>query len=171
MVRSTLCTVCGHQEIDAINEKLVTGRPINRVAEEYDLGVMSVQRHRKKHLPAELLKARALKEADSADQLLERVEELYKTALRIMEKAESDKKYAPAVAAVKEARGSLELFGKLIGQLKTGTTVNLMYSPQFIQVRQEISEALIPYPEAREAVLLALEKGDATEDVDFEEID
>jgi len=151
------CSVCIHDEVNNINEKMIAGVSVRSLAKEYGLGIMSLQRHRTDHLPKALVKAKELQEIDAADRLLDRVEDLYNKALIIMEKAEADGKYQPAVSAIKEARSSLELIAKMIGQLKTGHTVNITYNQEFIEVRQQIHQALLPYPEARQAVIKALD--------------
>ncbi len=169
MTISTRCSVCNHPDINEINEKLVSGVSPKVMAESYSLGVMALYRHKEKHLPQTLVKAKALKEESAADDLLDRVEEIYTKAWELMDKAESDGKYQPAVSALKEARSCLELTGKLIGELKTGHTYNLIYNPEFIQVRHQIYDALLPYPEARQAVVNALES--EVIDIDHSEID
>jgi hypothetical protein len=163
------CSVCKHQEINAINEKLISGVPVRSLAKEYNLGVMALQRHRANHLPKELVKARDLQEIDAADRLLDRVEGLYDKALNIQEKAESAEKYQPAVSALKEARASLELIARMIGELRTGTHINITYNQEFIEARQQIYNALLPYPKARQAVVEALD-GEVVEG-EYEEVD
>ncbi len=169
MTISARCSVCNHSDLNEINEKLVSGVSPKALSEPYGLGFMALYRHKENHLPQTLVKAQALKEESAADDLLDRVEAIYTKAWELMSKAESDGKYQPAVSALKEARSCLELTGKLIGELKTGHTYNLIYNPEFIQVRHQIYDALLPYPEARQAVVMALE-GDVI-DVDNSEID
>ncbi len=153
---SAKCKTCQHPEINKINEQLISGVPVREVAKQHGLNHMSVNRHRENHLPKTLVKAQALQEQSAADELLERVESIYDEAWKLVKKAESDGKYQPAVGALKEARNSLELIGKLIGQLKTGTEINITYNTEFIAVRGAIYNALLPYPEARKAVVEAL---------------
>ncbi len=156
MTISPRCTVCQHPDIDQINQRLVAGGTARKLADEFGLNYGAIQNHRKKHLPKLLVKAQAVKDQNAADELLSQVRDIYERALNIMERADSDQKYQPAVSALKEARNSLELIGKLIGQLKTGTEVNITYNNEFIAVRGAIYDALLPYPEARQAVVHAL---------------
>ena len=155
-MRSEKCTVCQHPEVDAINAKLVSGLAVRPLAKEYDLGHMAMQRHRANHLPRELVKAQALQEVEYADMLLERVEGLYSKALEIMQRAEDDKKYQPAVSALKEARSSLELIARLVGELKTGTQINIVYNQQWVDLRQQIYNALEGHPEVKLKLAQAL---------------
>lgn len=62
-----------------------------------------------------------------------------------------------AVAALlREARGCLEAQAKLLGELRSGTTVEIHTSPPFVEARDVILGALAPYPEALAAVVAAL---------------
>ncbi len=160
------CAVCIHQDRDLIDQRLVSGLSVRAVADEFGIGRMSVQRHRANHLPAEMVKAKQLTEVDQADKLLERVEGLYDKALRIQEQAESEQKYQAAVGAIKEARSSLELIAKLVGELKSGTHINLTYSPQWVSLRQILVQTLEPYPEIRGQVVEALEEAEKVEVLD-----
>jgi len=154
----TQCTVCNHDELNNINQKLIAGASVRSLADEYSLGKMSLQRHRTNHLPRHLVKAKELQEMDAADKLLERVEGLYDKALTIMAKAEKEKKFQPAVSAIKEARSSLELIAKMIGELKTGTNINITYNAEWIDLRTQIYNALAEYPEAKIEVAKALQE-------------
>ena len=53
----------------------------------------------------------------------------------------------------------MELLAKLSGDIQTGVTINL--SPEWISLRTIIINAVEPYPEARGAILKAInEKGE-----------
>lgn len=160
------CTVCTHADKNLINERIVSGFSVRKIAEEFNLDRMAVQRHRENHLPRELLKSKQLQEMEQADLLLSRVEGLYDKAMNIMEKAEQNGKYQPAVSAIKEARSNLELIARLIGELKTGTHINLTYSPQWVSLRQVLIQTLEPYPEIKGQVVEALEEAEKVEVID-----
>jgi len=157
------CSVCQHPDVQLINERMLTGVSIRKIAEEFNLGRESVQRHRHNHLPHELVKSKKMAELNAADSLIERIENLYAQAIRVMELAERDGKYAPAVSAIQQARSSLELLAKISGELKTGTTINLTYSPQWVQLRTVLVDTLHDYPEVQTKVITALERAEAIE--------
>ena len=169
-VVSNRCSVCKHPEVDNINSRLIAGASSRELGREFDLGYKSIQNHNKRHLPKQMVKAAELQDQESADRLLEQVHGLYDKALLLIEKADNDKKWQAAASAIKEARNCLELTGKLIGTLKTGHTVNITYNQEFVQARVAIYDALKPFPEAREAVIYALEEGGII-DADYQEID
>ncbi len=154
------CTVCDHPERHSIDEALVTGAPYRSVAKRFVLSESSVYRHKTEHLPAHLLKAREAEEVAQADDLLDQVRNLQAHALDILERAEKAGDLRTALAAISQARGSLELLGKLAGELDERPVVNLNVSPEWLELRAEIVGALEPHPAAHRALLRALESAD-----------
>ena len=151
------CTVCYHSERHSIDEALVSGVPYRSVAKRFELSESAVYRHKTEHLPAHLLKAREVEEVAQADNLLEQVRNLQAHALDILERAEKTGDLRTALAAISQARGNLELLGKLAGELDERPLVNLTVSPQWLELRAIIVGALEPHPAAHTAVLRALE--------------
>jgi hypothetical protein len=154
------CTVCDHPESHSIDEVLVSGTPYRSVAKRFELSESAVYRHKTEHLPAHLLKAREVEEVAQADDLLEQIRSLQAHALDILERAEKTGDLRTALAAISQARGNLELLGKLAGELDERPVVNLNVSPQWLELRAVIIGALEPHPAAHTAVLRALESVD-----------
>jgi transposase-like protein len=152
------CTVCDHPERHSIDEALVSGAPYRSVAKRFGLSESSVYRHKTEHLPAHLLKAREVEEAARADDLLDQVRNLQAHALDILERAEKGGDLRTALSAISQARGNLELLGKLAGELDERPVVNLNVSPEWLELRAVIVGALEPHPAAHTAVLRALER-------------
>jgi hypothetical protein len=151
------CTVCDHPQRHSIDEGLVSGAPYRSVAKQFSLSESAVYRHKTEHLPAHLLKARQVKEVAQADDLLDQVRHLQTHALDILERAEKAGELRTALAAISQARGNLELLGKLAGKLDERPVVNLNVSPEWLELRAVIVGALEPHPAAHTAVLRALE--------------
>jgi hypothetical protein len=151
------CTVCDHPERHSIDETLVTGAPYRSLAKHFELSESAVYRHKTDHLPVQLLKARDVEEVAQADNLLDQVRDLQTHALDILERAEKAGDLRTALAAISQARGNLELLGKLAGELDERPVVNLNVSSEWLELRAVIVGALEPHPEARGAVLRALE--------------
>lgn len=164
----TTCKVCNHDERNTIDEKLIAGVPLRDLEQSYDVGRMSLSRHREKHLPKTLIKAQALKEQSAADALLERVEGLFDQAQDLLKTAKENGKYAPAVAAVKECRANLELIGRLLGELKTGTHISIHYNPQWVELRSTIYDVLKEFPEARFALVERLNEIEEVQNAEFD---
>jgi hypothetical protein len=153
------CTVCVHPEKGDIDEALVGGASNRSLASLYDVSEASVRRHKANHLPAKLVMAQAAEEVAQADTLLEQVRDLQERALDILDKAEEAGELRTALGAIREARGNLELLAKLLGELSDQPQVNVLVSPEWLELRAVIVTALEPHPEARESVLRALESG------------
>jgi hypothetical protein len=154
------CTVCYHSEKHSIDEALVTGVPYRSVAKRFELSESAVYRHKTEHLPAHLLKAREVEEVAQADDLLNQVRNLQAHALDILERAEKAGDLRTALAAISQARGNLELLGKLAGELDERPVVNLNVSAEWLELRSVIVGALEPHPAAHRAVLRALQSAD-----------
>jgi hypothetical protein len=151
------CTVCDHPERHSIDIALVSGAPYRNVAKRFALSESSVYRHKTEHLLAHLLKAREVEEVAQADDLLEQVRHLQTHALEILERAEKAGDLRTALTAISQARGNLELLGKLAGELDERSVVNLNVSPEWLELRAVIVGALEPHPAAHTAVVRALE--------------
>jgi hypothetical protein len=154
------CTVCDHPGSHSIDGALVTGAPYRSVAKQFALSESAVYRHKTEHLPTHLLKARQVEEVAQADDLLEQVRNLQTHALDILERAEETGDLRTALAAISQARGNLELLGKLAGELDERPVVNLNVSAEWLELRSVIVGALEPHPAAHRAVLRALQSAD-----------
>jgi hypothetical protein len=154
------CTVCSHPDAVLINESLVIDGMSNRaITRQFDLSKDAVRRHRH-HIPELLVKASQALEVAQADDLLDQVRELQRRAMNILDKAEDADDLRTALVAIAQARGNLELLGKLAGELQQegGTTLNiaLVEHPDYQRLSDAIYGALEPYDEPRWAVARAL---------------
>jgi transposase-like protein len=149
------CTVCDHPKRQGIDEALVSGAPYRGVAKRFGLSESAVYRHKTEHLPAHLLKARKAEEVAQAHDLLEQVWHTH--ALDILGRAEQAGDLRTALATISQAQGNLDLLGKLAGELDERSMVDLIVSPEWLELRAVIAGALEPHPAARSAVLRTLE--------------
>ena len=157
------CTICGHAKREDIDAALVSGDPFRHISAQFGISTTALQRHKKAHIPESLLMAAGAKNVARADDLLAHVSELRKRALSILEEAEREGDLRTALLAIREARSCIELLAKLVGELKTGTEINVVSHPTWVSLRGEILRSLGPFPEAREAVSNALlEASDAS---------
>ena len=154
------CSVCEHPEREAIDKALVAGEANTRLSSVFAVSEQALRRHKDKHLPAKLVMAQAAEEVAQADDLLGQVRDLQARTLAILEAAESTSQHRTALGAIREARFNLELLAKLLGELDERPVVNLNLSPEWLELRAVIVTALEPHPDARGAVLRALESAD-----------
>ncbi len=157
------CTVCAHANLKAIDRELLEpGASLTEIAARYPpLVRTSLGRHRTLHI-ASVLKAETVQAFD-ADQaahgldLTERVDKLFDRANDLLTAMQAEKDFRGATTAIREMRGCLELLGKLRGEIADSTTINVFASPTWVTVQTNVLAALAPYPEAKAAVVLALD--------------
>ena len=152
------CTVCNHHDREDIDEALVRGESSAEIAGRYrTIGERAIRRHRTNHLPETLAKAQKAEVVAQADTLLDQVRDLQERALDILDQAEEAGELRTALGAILEARGNLELLAKLLGELSDQPQVNVLVSPEWLELRAVIVGALEPHPQALRAVVGALE--------------
>jgi len=151
------CTICRHADRDAIEDAFVAGTPKRRIASRYGVTERAVRHHTREHLPALLALARDAERAARADSLLDRIEALQSRTLAILEASQETHDHRVALAAIREVRANLELIAEVTKELDRTPTLNLHLNPEWLELRTTIVGALDPHPEARGAVLRALE--------------
>lgn len=144
-----VCTICTHAERPAIDMMLVNGTAFRNIAERFGTSATALTRHKSSHLPTTLAKAQEAEEVANADSLLDQIRSLQTATLRILKKAEEAGKFVPAIMAIKEARGNLELLAKMLGELDERPQVNIMASPQWVQIQAVIMDDLADDPARR----------------------
>ena len=150
------CTVCRHAKRHEIDAALVERRPFRDIAGQHDVSKSALVRHFDDHLPAALVKAKEAIDTAHADTILGQVRDLRDRALTVLGTAEGAGDLRTALAAIREARGCLELLGKLAGELQDGASVNVFVSAEWLQVQAVILSALDPHIDAKLAVAAAL---------------
>ena len=154
---SRKCTICHHPKREGIDAALVRREPFRNIAAQFAVSTGALVRHSDNHLPAALVQSHQAAEVAQADKVLDQVLELRDRALGIQDTAEEAGNLGAACSAIREARGCLELLGKLAGRLQDGPTVNVFLSPEWQTVQVAILQALAPHPDARQAVVAALD--------------
>jgi hypothetical protein len=169
------CTVCNHPERQEIDKALVSGTVYRKLSETYGLAASSLCRHRKGHIPAQLVKAFEAAEMSRTVELVQE-EESHRAAeigqaidvvrqlkainaacLEILQSSRADGKHAISLKAVDRIHRQIELQAKLLGELQdNGPQVNILVAPQWREIRVNVLQALGPYPEARLAVARVL---------------
>ncbi len=153
------CTICEHPEREAIDRALVGETSNLSISAQFGVSESAARRHKGNHLPAKLAKAHEAEEVAHADNLLGQVRALQSKTLSILLRAEGAGDLRTALSAVREARGNVELLAKLSGELDERPVVNVLISPEWLQLRTVLVAALEPYSDARGAVLRAIEGG------------
>ncbi len=150
------CTVCRHNDRASIDLALLDGVPLRQLAEQSGLKKDALLRHKAHHIPLALTKAKLVQEIADADNLLERLDSLYADAQRIKAECEKAKDNRTALAGVRQLTRIIELIAELRVQLNRTPQMNITLSSEWALIRTTITHALLPYPEAGQAVAKAL---------------
>jgi len=148
------CTVCSHEDREAVDEAIVLGRTLRDIAQQHGVSKDAVSRH-KAHVSPALARLVAEREEAGGKSALARLEELHVRAMRVLDAAESEGKASLSLAAIRELRGLVEVLARITGELDERSTVqvlNLSTSAEWISLRSVVLEALTDFPEARAAV-------------------
>ncbi|WP_319578887.1 hypothetical protein [uncultured Methanospirillum sp.] len=137
---------------------IVSGASNRSILAQYStLSLGAIQRH-KKHIPKHLSKAKEVEEITEAGNLLSDLEGLRESALGFLNEAKEAKDLKSAASLINAACKVIETLGEVRGELDRKATVNIIYSPAWIQTRTVILSALEPFPEARVSVAQALQE-------------
>ncbi|MDQ3043664.1 MAG: hypothetical protein M3R06_00735 [Chloroflexota bacterium] len=94
--------------------------------------------------------------------LLAELKALRGKAVSLLLQAERAGDIRTALQGIREVRSTLELWAEVQGELDRRPTLNLLaVSPEWLQVRATLMTALIPWPEAKRAVVAGLVALDA----------
>ncbi len=150
------CTVCEHPKREEIDRALVGGASNRSVASLYDVSEAAVRRHKGNHLPAKLVMAHQEEDVREALDVVRQLKAINAASLHILKEARDQGKPSTALQAIDRIQRQIELQAKLLGELDERPVVNVLISPEWIELRAVIVGALEPHPEALSAVVGAL---------------
>jgi hypothetical protein len=164
------CSVCAHREKSAIDLALARHVAVRALSKRYAVGVDSIYRHQKHHLPPQLratllagpdleVDLDKLRETESQS-LLANLIALRRRLLSAVDVAEEHQDANMLARVASQIHTNLELTAKLLGDLGQGGTVvnNILIQPQYVEMRISLVDALRPYPEAARAVAATLHR-------------
>ena len=149
------CTVCAHESRADIDKALVAGTPYRDIALRFSLGVMAVQRH-KAHVAQAIVQVQEAKEEAQALDVVKQLKTINASTVAILHEARQQRDPDIALKAIDRIQRQIELQAKLLGDLDERPQVNILIAPEWLAVRAALLVALLPYPDARTAVVEAL---------------
>jgi hypothetical protein len=152
------CTVCRHEEREAIHERLIAGEPLRSVAAKFKLSKSAVERHSREHVPELLAKSGEARKMLEGGKLVDRVEELHREASAILAESRADGDDKTALRAIARLERQVALAARILGELKDVQVVEVTHTDEWKQVRGLILAALKPHAAATKAVMAALQK-------------
>lgn len=111
------CTICKHPQREGMDAALVAAEPLRSIAERFGTSATALHRHKVDHVSRALVRAAEARELAHDGKLLDQVKGLIARAQSILSKAEARGDHRTALAAIREVRGTLELLGKITGEL------------------------------------------------------
>lgn len=156
---TTRCTVCAHKDRKAIDEALIMGRSLRDVARQHGPSKDALTRHRDHISPALARIVEKRRTEGGPRSALDRLEDLYERASRVLDAAEQGGQGAQALSAIAQLRGIVDTLARVTGELDERPTVNvlnLQTSSEWLSLRATVLDALGPHPAARDAVVQAL---------------
>lgn len=161
------CAACSHEDHDEIDRLLIEGEPYRAIARRFGMSPTSVMRHRQAHVSAALIPVVVGTAEAPSGATLDRLERVMRYVEELLLSARQEQKPTQLLAAIKEARMTLETIAKVRGEMASGgptvQVVNIATSVEWQQVQSAMMTALGPFPDARQAVaaqLLALDAGE-----------
>lgn len=156
------CSICSHPQRSEIDRQLIAGISVHKIAGNFNVTHQSLRRHRDAHVSRSVVAAAARERHEAADQyddnLLSEVRTLQKKVEGLGAAAYRNGDIRGAISAVTNAAKMVELRAKLDGQIAASTTVNVLVSAEFRTIQVAILGALESHPEAKRAVIEALDK-------------
>ena len=147
-----ICTVCAHSDRHSVDTALLSGATFRNIAARFGLSTSAVFRHRTACLPATLVQAAGVEEVRAALDVLAQLKAINGAALGVLRDAKAAGDGDLVLKAIDRVHKQIELQAKLLGDLDDRPVVNVLVSPEWVQLRGQIVAALRPYPEAAVAV-------------------
>lgn len=165
------CSVCSHRERAALDLALARGVSVRALGRRYRLGIDSLYRHSKNHLPPQLrakliagpdiegVDLDHLRETESQSLLMSLIQ-LRNRLLAGLDAAEEAGDSGMVARVANQLHRNLEITGTLLGDLSSGHTTinNVLVMPAYVEMRVALVKALAPYPDARQAVAKVLHR-------------
>jgi len=157
------CSVCGHSERSQIDKEIIAGIAYRDISGRFQLSKSAVERHANGCIAAVVSRSRELVDQVTAETLAGELRTLRETTLGVLEEARSSSDHNLALKAIARLEAQAELCAKLLGELverQRVESIDVTVTERWTRIRGVILVALEPFPEARAALLLALEHAD-----------
>ena len=137
---------------------IVAGVRQKIIAERFGISPRAQRRHASTHLASSMAMARNAHAASSADDLLAHLQRLGVEATAVLERAKANENDELVLRAIARIERQLEIAGKIAGAIAADGTTTVNTGDRALSVT--VLAALHAFPEAREALALALGTGD-----------
>ncbi len=157
------CTICDDSRIDEIDRQCRIEKNIEKIATNFSISSQALRRHiGKNHHIRDATTIPSTAEISKSEDLLKEICNNYEEAKRLKGLAEAQNDLKTALLAVDKSLKCLELLAKIQGQIHE-QNINiyqqniLINNPEWIDIRTKLLNALRPFPDAKAAVILAIQ--------------
>ena len=155
------CAVCARGEVKTLDSQLASGAAVTLLARNYDLSEQAIIEHRNKHIGIQR-RPRFDRYGDTPDSLIDELTTLNATAEARLSVCGDDHKSAAAL--IRESRCIDEAVAKIRGFLDKGSHQGCIPLTKHEFTIQLVTEALREFPEARAAVIAAVDRAEEERD-------
>jgi hypothetical protein len=141
------CSICNHPSRDDIDQALLSDQTYQALAQQYNVSLSSLGRH-KKHLLLQRNQAIQAQNQAAADEQVRRLIDMEAAAQQISLAALESENYELALKGLRETVRIITATAKIRAEL----------NPTWDTLTDIIREALMPFPQARMAVVTAIKK-------------
>jgi hypothetical protein len=176
VIRKARCLVCAHVDRTLIEATRIAGASLDTIAAKYNVSRDAIHRHMRNHVPEDLraeylaavpMKDLAAKAAEEGVSVLSYFSIIRATLMRQFQLAASVNDRNATATLAGRLTEVLRAIGSISGEMSNiavnHMTVNntlVLNSPIFASLQANLLSALMPYPEARNAVIAALRQMD-----------
>ena len=155
------CSICTHPDKLNIEVDILSSVPFRAIATKYNVGRAPLKRHFDNgHISQETIKAEELRKIAYSENLLVKLMYLQNEALKVLDEAKDPEDGQPltVLSAIGRVHGMIETQAKRAGRLRE-QEINILINPTWLSLKQEIFQALKPFPDAQAAVFAAVAGG------------
>jgi len=156
MIMARQCLVCQHEQKAAIDRELAAGKSLRDLSALFRVSEDSLARHRDAHISPVVVRAQEAEDITRGLDVVKQLKAINGVTMQILHEARQQKNPDVALRAVDRIQKQLELQAKLLGDLDERPVVSVVVSAEWLQLRGLIIATLGSYPEAKQAVVLAL---------------
>lgn len=158
------CKTCAHARRNEIDRDLVAGVPLRNIAAEFGISHVALGRHLKNgHITKEMQEQFHAEGLIEREEITVQIKDLQRLLHAFLRKANEEGELRDVLMLSKEIRGLIELLGKLLGRFPREPEINILINPVWLSLKQEIFQALKPFPAAEGAVFAAIAGGELSD--------
>jgi hypothetical protein len=154
------CSVCARVDRGAIDEAILSGGPLRRIAAQFGVPATNLRRHAPQHLSAAVAQAQAARERAVGIDVEQQMAAINGASLQVLRDARASGDGRLALLAVDRVLRQIELQAKLRGEIDERPVVNVTFETEWPALRWRLVQSLDAFPDARQAVLSALASAD-----------